>query len=351
MSLRIWGATLMAVTSLALADEGTGLRISAAVDTLATGNLSSGNTQPSNIIVRGAEITLTAPADHLFDGTLSFAAHGNENVGVELHEGWIGSTKLIPRSRFRLGQFFLGVGRLNQFHQHDWPFIAAPKVHNDLFAFEGVFDTGLEFTYLLPLPFFLEITAALTNGYVFGHSHVQGFPPKIATNYARLATYLSLPWNGGSQIGLSYIGNRSNQGVDLFMAGLDLTAKWKEMKHNLLFFQSEIWYRDLTQSNGSLESSLGFYVYPEYSLGEDLFLGVRLDYFSILNSKDAAGISLQNVEWNVVPTISYKPSEFVTFRLAYNHRPTTNYVVGTQVQKYIEFQSIFILGAHPAHDF
>ena len=113
MRLRLLALCLV-VAGPVMAEDGTGLRISASVDTVAQGNLSRGNAQPTNIMVRGAEIMLMAPADHLFDGTLSFAAHGNEDVGVELHEGWIGSTKFIPRSRFRLGQFFLGIGRLNQ---------------------------------------------------------------------------------------------------------------------------------------------------------------------------------------------------------------------------------------------
>lgn len=337
----------------AVADEGTGLRLSGAVDITAQYNLSKGNDNPTNIIPRGAEFMLMAPIDHLFDGTLSFAAHGNENAGVELHEAWIGSSKLIPRSRFRLGQFFLGVGRLNQFHQHDWPFISTPRVHQEFFAFEGVFDTGLEYSFLFPTPFFLELTAAVTSGFVFGHSHLRATasPPKIATNYARLATYVTLPWEGGSQIGISYLGNRSNSNLDLLLLGLDFTAKWKELKRNLLLIQSEVWYRERRPAGSPVEQALGFYVYPEYSLGEDLYLGLRLDYYSILNLRDRVGQPLTYVEWNLAPTLSYKPSEFATFRLAYNRRPEIDSLSGNRVQQYLEFQSIFILGAHPAHDF
>ncbi len=344
---------LVGLAGLARAEDGTGLRISGVVDTVAQGNLSSGNTQPTNMMIRGAEIMVAAPADHLFDGTLSVAAHGNEDVGLELHEAWIGSTKLIPRSRFRLGQFFLGVGRLNQFHQHDWPFIGTPRIHEQLFAFEGVFDTGMDFSYLLPVPFFLELTLGLTNGFVFGHSHnrASARPPKVATHYARIVGYVPMPFEGGSQIGLSYLGNRSNSDIDFKLIGMDLTAKWKNVRFNELFIQSEAWYR--TQKTGASApiDTFGFYVYPEYYLGENFFLGVRLDYFSNLNLKDAFGLDIPNHEWNVVPTVSWKPSEFSTFRLAYNHRPETLPTGNTRVQNYIEFQSVFILGAHPAHDF
>ncbi len=348
-----WILGLAFYVNVARAEDGTGLKISASVDTVAQVNLVKGNASPTNIIPRGAEVTLTAPVDHLFDGTLSFAAHGNEDAGVELHEGWIGTTKLIPRSRIRLGQFFLGVGRLNQFHQHDWPFISAPRIHQQLFAFEGVFDTGLEYNYLIPVPFYLELTLGLTAGFVFGHSHVRASapPPKTPTNYVRLTSYVPMPFGGGSQIGLNYLGNRSNNDIDFKMIGLDFTAKWKEVKTNQLLIQSEVWYR--TQRTGAAASlnTLGFYLYPEYYLGENFFLGCRLDYFANLNLKDALGLDVTNTEVNVVPTVSWKPSEFTTFRLAYNHRPEVSPAAGTRTQQYLEFQSIFILGAHPAHDF
>lgn len=343
---------LVLLSSTAFALEGTGLRLSSSVDTVGRAAISKNNDYPTTFDVRGAEISLYAPADHLFDGSLSLAYHGFESTPmVELHEAYVGSTKLIPRSRFRFGQFFLGVGRLNQFHQHDWPFISAPKVHTEFFDQEGILDSGAEYSFLFPTPFFLEATVGVTKGFVYGHSHVRGNTPQIPTNYARLATFLPMPVEGGAQLGFSYLGHRGNEGTQRTMFGVDLTAKWKEVKTTQFLLQSEFWYRELAPVGSDITDSLGFYVYPEYHLGEGFFFGLRFDYFSILNLRDAIGIEVKRTDLNVVPTATWRPSEFVTVRMAYNLRPEFQGAPAAKTNHYIELQSIFILGSHPAHDF
>ena len=76
--------------------------------------------------LRSAEFGFYAPIDPRFDGVLSFAAHpeGSQAYGQpEVHEAYVSTNKIVDGMRFKLGQFFLGVGRINQVHQHDWPFI------------------------------------------------------------------------------------------------------------------------------------------------------------------------------------------------------------------------------------
>src|SRR3990172_3242180 len=120
---------------------------------------------------REAELMIYSPTDHLFDGRLTLTAHAEEGLHVELEELVLQSSKLIPRSRIRLGQFFLGVGRLNQMHRHDWPFTNTPRVQKKIFSGdEGLLDTGLEYSLLLPVPFYLDLTLGITSGYTFGHS-------------------------------------------------------------------------------------------------------------------------------------------------------------------------------------
>jgi len=343
-------AFLSSVT--AFAEAGTGLQTSIAVDLVGQAKLNEDTTgSTDSLIVRGAEALFYGPIDHNFDGQMSLAAHGEGGIPhFELHEAFIGSSKLLPRSRFRVGQFFLAIGRLNQFHQHDWPFITAPEVHKTFFAKEGVLDTGVEYAYLLPFPFFMELTAGITNGYVFGHDHEAGKPPLLPTHYLRTANYLALPWEGGSQIGLNYVGRRSNEGTSMTLLGLDFTAKWKETTVTQLLIQSEVWHRAQTARGGSTENALGFYVYPQYYLGGGFFAAVRFDYFSILNSQDSFGTPLTNYEIGIVPMLQYRSSEFAQFRLAYNYQPKN--VSGTKSTGHLlEFQAVFLLGAHPAHDF
>src|SRR5690606_122720 len=96
------------------------------------------------------------------------AAHSEDGTYLfEVHEAYLKSSKLLNRVRMKLGQYFLGIGRLNRFHRHDWPFTLVPKVHSTFFDSngEGVVDTGVEVSWLIPASFFLEWTLGITNGW------------------------------------------------------------------------------------------------------------------------------------------------------------------------------------------
>lgn len=331
--------------------DGTGLQAAAAVDIVGK----SGEAGPGfedRLTVREAEFLVFAPIDHLFDGVLNMAAHlEEEGAFFEIHEAYIGSTKLIPRSRFRLGQFFLSIGRLNQFHRHDWPFTSAPKVHADFFDPEGVLDTGGEFSTLLPTPIYWDLTVGVTNGYTFGHSHSLGEKPDTPTHYLRSAHYFDLPWNGGTQIGLNYVGRKNDVGTDSRFIGLDATAKWREGKRLIFLVQSEVWGRSIKPAAGETEETLGAYLYFQHGLTPRLSIGLRGDAYSVLSLEDAGGKSVDNGTYAVVPNLTFRPSEFSTFRVSYTFERDKPAAAPAETNHAVEFQATFILGAHPAHDF
>ena len=61
------------------------------------------------LVMRGTEVTLFSPIDHRFDGKGSIAAHEEGGkTAFELHELLIESSKTIPRSQLKIGQFFFG---------------------------------------------------------------------------------------------------------------------------------------------------------------------------------------------------------------------------------------------------
>ena len=138
------------------------------------------------------------------------------------------TSKLIPRSRIKLGQYFLGIGRLNKFHQHDWPFVTTPLTQLNIFeSKEGAIDTGIEYSYLLPTSRYWDLTVGVTNGRTFGHSHGDGPIPLWPTTYARLATYLE-PFSRPTEIGVSTLYRQANDGKKFTFAGLDLTSKLRQ---------------------------------------------------------------------------------------------------------------------------
>lgn len=348
----VWAFVVVAqLGSTAMSEQsGTGLNISGAVDMVGT----FGGAAENRLDIREAEFMLYAPIDHYFDGVVSFAAHNEGGaLAAELHGAFLESSKLIPRSRIKMGQYFLGIGRLHQYHRHDWPFITAPRIHSTLFGEEAILDTGIEYVYLTPLPFFLEFTLGVTNGWVLGHAHAKGTKALFPTHYLRGVTYVGLPGNGGMQIGLNYLGNRDSQAKGTFVVGADITAKWREAKMVDWLLQSEVWYRAERPLGIANRNQFGFYVFPEHYLGGEFFLGLRFDYFNNPDTTDPfTGAAQIDTQWDLVPQLSWAPSEFSKLRLAYTHTQLDNTSTGGKASTdQVELQAIFILGAHPAHDF
>lgn len=339
-------------TVFAQGNDGTGLKISAAVDMVGDYKAQKSSQAEDSFYVREAELMLAAPIDPTFNGLISLSAHreGAESVAA-LHEAYISSSTLIPRSNIRLGQYFLGVGRLNRFHRHEWPFIFAPKVQTEFFSEEGALDSGLEYSYLVPLPFFLEATVGVTNGWTYGHSHDAGEKPKKPTHYGRVATYFGLGSGGGAEAGLNYLSRTSADGERMSLSGLDFTAKWREAGVLNYLLQGELWQRVKSPENGTSERTLGAYVMPQYAFNSQFFLGVLADYYTIQSLKDARGQKLSNAYSSLTPTFSYKASEFSTLRLAYQFAKESQKAQDDISDQRLQLQATFLIGAHPAHDF
>ena len=350
LAVSIQLSTIQVVWSASM--DATGLQIAVAGDMVAELGLKSDSQAREKLSPRAMEIMLYAPVDHNFDAVASATAHEESGqVFFETHELWIGSSKLIPRTRFRIGQLFPAFGRLQRFHQHDWPFISAPEVHTRLIGKEGSIDTGGEVSYLFPLPFYLDLTAGATSGWTFGHSHNAGRKPKIPTHFARLATYVELGDLGGAEIGMSYVGRTSAENTETKMMGLDLTAKKRQGRMQKYLVQSELWYRNETRNNSPSEKILGAYVYGQYGINANFSVGVRLDGLSVLSQENALGQKEDNLNLGVVPTLTYHSSEFATFRLAYNQMQNSVNNKEVSSDRYLQFQATFILGAHSAHVF
>lgn len=327
------------------------IQTSAAIDITAPFDFE--HSEDNKLDIRSAELLFFGPLDPTFDATINIAAHNEEGeFHTELHEAYISSSKLIPSSRFRAGKFFLGIGRLNQFHQHDWPFISAPRVQAEFFAAEGVADSGLEFSTLLPTDSYWDITVGVTNGYTFGESDTPGAKPRVPTHYIHPVNFIDFGDAGGLQWGLNYLGRTDADGVQTQLYGLDFVFKKMEGKTLNFLLQSEIWYRNMNSPETDRTEDLGAYIYPQFALNEQWFAGLRVDLFSELARKfEDDGSKQDNFDYGLVPTVTYKHSEFTWFRLAYGYDVQTYQGQSDTVNQKIEFQIVSILGAHPAHSF
>ncbi len=317
-----------------------------AVDMSGAFKVDESSTASDRFEVREAEFSLAAPVDHIFDGMFSIAAHSEGGAHLfELHEAWLSTTKLVPRIQLKAGQFFLGIGRLNRVHRHEWPFISAPVVHKLFFGDEGVLDSGAEVSSLLPLPFFLELSAGVTNGFVYGHSHNAGEKPRQPTHYARLAT-AGAALSSEALVALNYLSRTdiANERMQLF--GADFVAKWAGG-----ILQAELWQRRITPPAAKKTAEQGAYLFTGFNLIGAIATGLRFEHFSVITLEDAFGRRVNNNIVALSPQVSYRASEFAQFRSGVIFQDQTQENSARKINRTFEIQLVYIMGAHPAHEF
>lgn len=349
----LFGATILLSSPNAMAIDLGGIQLFSALDLVSDFGIENPPVDSGRLRVRSFEIAAYAPVDPLFDALVNVAGHDEGGTTeIELHEAYISSTRLIPGTRFKAGQFFLGVGRLNQFHSHDWPFTSAPLVQTLFFAEEAVTDTGLEVGHLVDAGIPIDIVAGVTNGWNYGHSHTSGRRPLVATHYLHPTFFFDFGDSRGLLLGLNYIGRTDADSVQMRITGFDLTYKRRSGKILETLIQSEFYHRLRTSASIALEEDVGGYVFGQMALGEDGWsAGVRADVYTNLSLKFGTGDRRRNFNYALVPVLSYKASEFSTFRVSYTYSQETRQGDPARGEQKVELQLVTLIGAHPAHDF
>ncbi|RMH43143.1 MAG: zinc-regulated TonB-dependent outer membrane receptor [Deltaproteobacteria bacterium] len=90
--------------------------------------------------------------------------------GVEVEEAYATTLALPGNLQVRAGQMFTRFGRLNHRHPHAWSFADQPFVLSRMLSGEGQRGTGLEVSWLAPLPWYVELIGSAVNpGNLGGH--------------------------------------------------------------------------------------------------------------------------------------------------------------------------------------
>ena len=340
-------------TSVVLAEE-TGLKVSISGDMVYTQGLNRESARGDKLTMRGGELRFYSPVDSRFDALLSAVVHEERGkMNFELHELFLSSSKLVPKSVIKVGQFFFSIGRLNRFHQHDWPFTDAPKVHRTFFAKEAIFDAGLEYNLLFPFEkLTAHLSAGFSSGYRYGHSHTEGAKPLAPTHYLRPSIFFPIGSTSGVDVGLNYLGRTDAQKNKMDLLGVDLLAKWRGMRKNKWLFQSELWYKREEDRQGDVTREVGFYGFNEFPISEMMNMGFRLDIYKELSRFNAlSNKKVNNISYGVTLQSTFVSSEFSKFRTTLSHE--FERVEGRTGEKDTKLgvQFVFIMGSHPAHDF
>lgn len=312
----------------------------------------------SDFQVREFEFSAMSQIDQNFQGVLTLSYHRElqlEHNEIEIHEAFISNSGLIPLSQVRVGKFFLGFGRINQFHRHDWNFTDAPMVQKAFFGNEGVKDTGVEVTRNI-LSLGSTISLGVTSGNEFDHTNhnhdeeEEHASAKAPTTYLRASKFIELSTTQGFDTGLNAIFRNDEESIKRSYFGLDFVYKNRAGSFLETLVESEAWLQ-----NAKTED-YGAYLYFQRAWDRHHAWGMRADYFK-LGHEDEEHAHEHSID-GLVPdeeyhalslSYIYSNSEFLKTRFTVEH------VRGIEIDEKEDqvsrafLQVVFNIGKHPDH--
>jgi hypothetical protein len=308
-----------------------------------------------------------------FDTFLSFGVEG-----VELEEAYGTTLFSLPlNSQIRAGRMRAKFGRINQIHRHNQNFVTLPLPAAQ-FLGEHLNPSGIEANFLVPVPWYLELSA-------LGGSPDVETPTfdrdENANNLARLlyifhlANFFEVSESLGISLGGSYATGTNGTGPDerSNLYGIDLFAKYRPLEKNPyqeVMLQSELMYLDADTPEENLEN-WGWYTQLVYRFAKRWNTGFR---FGIIdtntpvqeeeggNEGDPAGLftlirneggeeegmlGLLGRTYRLSPMLTFNPSEFSRLRIQYDY--LNQDFAENQHAIFLQFQ--YSLGAHGSHPY
>jgi opacity protein-like surface antigen len=316
---------------------------------------------------REIEIGVFGQIDPYASGVVRFEAGEEERggeIGVNLAEAYLTLLALPYGTQLRLGTIRNRFGWSNNFHAHDLPWVDVPDVYRVFLGDEGLRESGAEATWVPDfLPFYLEVLGGVFNGdneNAFGRGRLT--EPLVT---GRVRTFFELTDTQAIQVGASVAAGQTSERLRSTLIGYDLKYKFRPdgWLHPLLTLGSEGIYsmrrveRGVDVNGDGVEDfgekrwrdRFGWYGWAEVQPWRRWAFGARYDWTQYPEEPGR--------QWAVEPYVSFYPSEFLRFRLAYKHTERRERVdfAGNggsgRLMDELLFQATFILGAHPAHPF
>jgi hypothetical protein len=290
--------------------------------------------------VQEIELQFSANVDKWLNANIRFTFEDDE---FEIEEAFA-DVLLLDRFALRAGQFFTHFGKHNLLHQHQFPFIDAPLVNQEIFGDEGLLEVGAGLNYLVPLPWYSELIFEFLEG-----ENENLFNAPLNDDFAYLIHSKNL-WDLDEdttlELGGSYVTGRNGAtggaaNSQSQAAGANLTVKWKpaqRLRYQTLVWQTE--YLGSWQEMGTGtpdENKGGIYSYLQYQFQERWWIQGRYDYFGLHRS---TGL---NEKHRYTALVGYVPSEFSALRLQYS------FLDDLRDEHQLVLQLNFSLGSHPAH--
>jgi hypothetical protein len=323
----------------------------------------------NKITLREAEIDMRVPVDPYADGVLitSLESEAPSQFSVGVEEGYINIKKLpfLDRPPFGLkikaGRFRPLFGNINILHTHDLPQTYRPLPVQEFLGPEGFVQDGISTNIFLPTPgenSNLDFTFEVLTG---GDIAISPDPNSRMAYLGHLRYYQTFQTSHNLQLGWSsYFHAKGSEIPSADIHGLDFLYSWKpsrmgEWKSFLLGGELMFGRRAFPEASESPEVAaaiagrqpgtgkpLGYYAFTQWQFNRRTYAGVRWDKTDVLFDPSLERRS-------VTPYLSYYFSEFLRFRLNYEHRWSDLFTENRRNSVYGEIN--FVFGSHPPEPF
>jgi hypothetical protein len=313
---------------------------------------------------REVEVNLFGRIDPYAEGVVRFEfaeefENGERVLETKLAEAYMTLLTLPFGTRLSLGQVPVLFGALSHLHREALPQPDSPNVLLRFLGEEQLRETGAQLTWVAPTPFFLETVFGVFNGdndVSFGRGRIRD--PLVT---GRVRTFFELGDTSALQLGASVASGLTAEELRTTLVGVEAKYKYRPegWQHPLLTLAGEALYsrrnvQELIEEDDGAITTLkrrldryGFYAYAEVQPFRRWAGGVRYDRTEYPVDPGR--------EWAVEPYLSFMPSEFLRFRLAWKHTDRSVPILTHRgrIRSFDEvlLQATFFLGAHPAHPF
>ena len=262
----------------------------------------------NKVLFNSAELALQGYLYPKMRTDIIFAMHKHdEELEWELEEAKVTGNQILGNLGLVAGKSLVGIGKVNTLHPHHRSYFSQPAVLNNFFGDHGLMAEGLQLNYLMPLPFFAQVSVGAWQGGEHTHSHASEEPETadildVTGSTVTVALYEEEESEEFSLAGEIYTGRLwtsfplssiSELEVGLNMAkgngahfehhmdnvkvqGIDLTFKRWPTAHKRFIWQIELYQMKREVPVGELERT-GYYTFLGYRLNKYWETGLRYD--------------------------------------------------------------------------
>ena len=297
------------------------------------GNDNSSQSNKTGLSIEEMALQLSGNVDTWFRVKTTFSMEGTSQFGLE---ELVGSGLITNNLSLQVGKFFVPIGKHNQLHAHDHPFVAIPVSNEMVLGEDGIQEIGFGASYLLPVPFFSEINLQILEGEndtLFASTLNDGF-----AYLTRSGNSFDLSDETTMDANLAYaFGDNSLSGPyrTTEVLGVDIRFKYKPLGRE--GYRTTIWQSEFLTSTRE-QVKTGFYTYLQQQFAKRWWMQGRYSH-----SYQGSDRSDQN-QYSFA--LSYFPSEFLETKLEYTH---LNQITVDENQLFLRLN--FTLGAHKGHNY